>query len=193
MSACPGLSRAGPSTGPRRCAEATRGPPSGTGAPYARTRRRYNAALRTKRAKFRLSAPKGFQMAATQRPADRPRPVYLDLFAIRKPIPAIVSILHRASGALLFLVGIPALLWGVQSSLAAPEAYASFRAFVGHPLVKLALLLLTWAYLHHLLAGFRHLMQDLHVGLELGPARRSASSVFVAALLLTLIVGIRLW
>jgi succinate dehydrogenase / fumarate reductase cytochrome b subunit len=132
-------------------------------------------------------------MAATQRPATRPRPVYLDLFAIRKPIPAIVSILHRASGALLFAVGIPALLWGVQASLAAPESYASFRAFVGHPLAKLVALALTWAYLHHLFAGFRHLTQDLHVGLDLAPARRSAAAVFAAALLVTLIVAIRLW
>ena len=132
-------------------------------------------------------------MAANPRPAARPRPVYLDLLAIRKPIPAIVSILHRASGALLFLVGIPALLWGVQSSLASPETYASFRAFIAHPLAKLAALALVWAYLHHLLAGFRHLTQDLHIGLDLGPARRSASVVFAAALLLTLIVAVRLW
>ena len=132
-------------------------------------------------------------MAATQRPAASPRPVYLDLIAIRKPIPAIVSILHRASGALLFLVGIPALLWGVQASLASPESYASFRAFVGHPLAKLVAVALLWAYLHHLLAGVRHLAQDLHVGLDLGPARRSAAAVFAAAILLTLVVAIRLW
>jgi len=132
-------------------------------------------------------------MAATRRPDASPRPVYLDLFAIRKPIPAVVSILHRASGALLFLVGIPALLWGVQASLASAEAYSAFRAFVAQPLVKLVALVLVWAYLHHLLAGFRHLTQDLHVGLDLGPARRSAAVVLVAALLLTLIVAIRLW
>ena len=132
-------------------------------------------------------------MDATRRPHARPRPVYLDLFAIRKPIPAVVSILHRASGALLFLVGIPALLWGVQASLASAEAYSSFRAFLAQPLAKLVALVLVWAYLHHLLAGFRHLTQDLHVGLDLGPARRSAAVVLVAALLLTLIVAIRLW
>jgi len=132
-------------------------------------------------------------MAATERPPARPRPVYLDLFAIRKPIPAIVSILHRASGALLFAVGIPALLWGVQASLASPESYAAFAGFVGHPVVKLAAILLAWAYLHHLLAGFRHLTQDLHVGLDLGPARRSAAAVFAAALLLTLVVAVRVW
>jgi succinate dehydrogenase / fumarate reductase cytochrome b subunit len=132
-------------------------------------------------------------MAASPRPIRSTRPVYLDLVAIRKPIPAIVSILHRASGALLFLVGIPALLWGVQASLASPESYASLRAFMGHPLTKFLALVLVWAYLHHLFAGFRHLTQDLHVGLDLGPARRSAAVVFAAALLLTLIVAIRIW
>jgi len=132
-------------------------------------------------------------MAATQRPADRPRPVYLDLFAIRKPVPAIVSILHRASGALLFVVGIPALLWGLQASLASPESYASFRAVMAHPLAKLVALALAWAYLHHLFAGLRHLAQDMHIGIDLAPARRSAAAVFAAALLLTLVVAIRLW
>lgn len=132
-------------------------------------------------------------MAASQRPAAKPRPVYLNLMAIRQPIPAIASVLHRISGALLFFVGIPALLWGVQASLTSPEAYASFRAFMAHPLAKLVALLLVWAYLHHLLAGFRHVLQDMQIGLELKPARQSATIVVVAALLLTLLVAIRLW
>src|SRR5512134_2059717 len=102
-------------------------------------------------------------MDATPRTAAKPRPVYLNLPAIRLQVPAIASILHRISGALLFFVGVPALLWGVQSSLSSPEAYAAFRGFMGHPIVKLAALLLVWAYLHHLFAGVRHLLQDLQV------------------------------
>ena len=101
-------------------------------------------------------------MAAPSRP--RPRPVYLDLLAIRMPPPAIASILHRISGALLFFVGIPVVLWSLQSSLGSPETFASFRSAVGHPLAKLLLLALVWAYLHHLLAGLRHVLQDVHVG-----------------------------
>jgi succinate dehydrogenase / fumarate reductase, cytochrome b subunit len=127
------------------------------------------------------------------RPAARPRPVYLDLPAIRMPVPAIASILHRISGALLFFVGVPAVLWGLQTSLASPEAYASFRAFMANPLAKLVALTLVWAYLHHLFAGLRHLLQDVQVGLELKPARQSATAAIVAALLLTVLVGIRLW
>lgn len=126
-------------------------------------------------------------------PRPKPRPVYLNLLAIRMPVPAVASILHRLSGALLFFVGIPFALWALQASLGSAAAYDAFRACLAHPLAKLAALGLLWAYLHHLFAGFRHLTQDLHVGLDLAPARRSAAVVFAAALLITLIVAIRLW
>ena len=132
-------------------------------------------------------------MTPASRPAIKRRPVYLDLPRIRQPIPAIASILHRISGALLFFVGVPALLWGVQASLASPEAYEAFRAFLSRPLVKLIGLVLVWAYLHHLFAGFRHLAMDVHIGLDLKPARQSATVATIAALLLTLLVAIRLW
>jgi succinate dehydrogenase / fumarate reductase cytochrome b subunit len=132
-------------------------------------------------------------MAALDRPVVKTRPIYLNLFAIRQPLPAIVSILHRVSGALLFLVGIPALLWGVQASVASPEAFAQMKAVLGHPLSKLIALVLAWAYLHHLLAGLRHLLLDVHVGIDLAPARRSAAVVLVVSLLLTALVAVRLW
>jgi len=121
------------------------------------------------------------------------RPVYLDLPRIRQPIPAITSILHRISGALLFVIGVPALLWGVQSSLASPETYDGFRAFMARPLVKVVALVLMWAYFHHLLAGLRHLLMDVDVGLDLKPARQTATAATVAALLLTLVVAVRIW
>ena len=79
-------------------------------------------------------------MATLDRPVVKPRPVYLNLLAIRQPIPAIVSILHRISGALLFLVGIPVLLWGVQRSLASPETFDQWKSAVSHPVAKLVLL-----------------------------------------------------
>ena len=127
----------------------------------------------------------------------KPRPKYLNLqaliFEIRLPLPGWISILHRISGALLFAVGIPVLLWAVQRSLASPETFARWQATMAHPLAKLVVLGLAWAYLHHLLAGLRHLMLDLHVGVDLPSARRSAAVVFVLSLLLTLIVAVRLW
>ena len=121
------------------------------------------------------------------------RPVYLDLPRIRLPLPGIVSILHRVSGALLFLAGIPLLLYAVSESLASPDAYASMKASFAHPLPKLMLLGMLWAYLHHFCAGIRYLLLDIHCGIELEPARRSSAVVLVLSLALTLIVGARLW
>lgn len=135
---------------------------------------------------------------ASAKAARRPRqrhspPVYLDLLAIRQPLPAIVSILHRASGALLFLVGIPLALCALEASLGSPDAYASFATLLGHPVAKLVALVLLWATLHHLFAGLRHLLLDLHVGIDLVPARRSSAVALVLALLITLAVALRLW
>jgi succinate dehydrogenase / fumarate reductase cytochrome b subunit len=130
-------------------------------------------------------------MAAPSRP--RPRPVYLNLLAIRMPVPAVASILHRLSGALLFFVGVPFALWALQASLGSAEAFDAFRALIARPLVKLAVLGLVWAYLHHLFAGLRHVLADVHVGSELKPARQSAVLAIAAALAVTLIVGVRAW
>ena len=132
-------------------------------------------------------------MAALDRSAAKPRPIYLNLFAIRMPLPAFVSILHRASGALLFLLGTPLLLWVTQRALASPDSWAAMRAAFASPVVKLLALALAWAFIHHLLAGIRHLVMDMHVGVDLRSARQSAALVFVLALVLTLAVGVKLW
>ncbi|TMH35786.1 MAG: succinate dehydrogenase, cytochrome b556 subunit [Betaproteobacteria bacterium] len=123
----------------------------------------------------------------------KPRPVYLNLVQIRLPIPGIVSILHRLSGAALFLVGIPLSLYALQGSLLSAASYDKLAAALTHPLGKLVLIGLIWAYLHHLCAGIRFLLLDLHQGIELKPARQSSVIVIVASLALTLIVGARLW
>ena len=120
------------------------------------------------------------------------RPKHLNLFQIRQPVPAIVSILHRISGAGLFLF-----LWmfltGIQRSLVSEESFAAVRGALGHPLVKLVLLGLLWAYLHHTFAGLRHLGLDLRFGIELPKARATAYTVLVLSLGLTLILGVMLW
>jgi succinate dehydrogenase / fumarate reductase cytochrome b subunit len=131
-------------------------------------------------------------MPAAERPA-KPRPVYLDLLSIRQPLPAIVSILHRASGALLFAAGIPLLLYAAQTSLASAESYAAWKSLFTSPVAKVALLVLGWAYLHHLFAGVRHLLADIDIGVDLVGARRSAAIVFVLALVITAALAMRLW
>ena len=132
-------------------------------------------------------------MAAFDRPVMKPRPVYLNLFAIRMPLPAIVSILHRASGALLFLVGIPLVLYVVQRAIASPDAWAQMRAAFDAPLAKVTAVVLAWAFIHHLLAGIRHLLLDAHVGVELPAARQSSALTLVLAVVITLAVAVRLW
>jgi succinate dehydrogenase / fumarate reductase cytochrome b subunit len=132
-------------------------------------------------------------MAAADPPVVKPRPVYLNLFEIRQPLPAIVSILHRASGVFLFAIGIPLLLWFAQRSLASPEAFATAMQPLASPFGKVVLLVLAWSYLYHLLAGLRHLALDLHLGIDLAPARSSAAAVLVLSILLTLTLAVRVW
>ena len=132
-------------------------------------------------------------MSALERPVVKPRPVYLDLVRIRLPLPGIVSILHRISGAMLFLFGIPLLLWALAASLGSAASFAEMKAAWSHPLAKPVLLGFAWAYLHHFCAGVRYLLLDLHQGIDLPAARRSSVIVLAVSLGLTLIVGVRLW
>lgn len=120
------------------------------------------------------------------------RPKHLDLTKIRFPVMAIVSGMHRISGAVLFLF-IPLLLWLLQQSLSTPQTFEAFKSAVSAPLLKLILLGLLWAYLHHLCAGIRHLALDLDRGTELGAARASSQAVLAVSIGLTLAAGAMLW
>lgn len=120
------------------------------------------------------------------------RPKHLALHEIRLPLPGIVSILHRISGAGLFLM-LPFLLYLLDRSLGSVESFETFSAVVGHPLAKLLLLGLLWAYMHHFCAGIRFLFLDLDKGTDLPAARNSARIVLVVSLVLTVIIGVKLW
>ena len=121
------------------------------------------------------------------------RPKNLDLKTIRLPLPGILSILHRVSGAVLFLL-LPILLWLFESSLTSPETFAVFKSIAAHPLVKLIMLGLIWLYLHHFCAGIRYLLLDLHKGIDLESARLSSKIVFAVSIALTLLIGVKvLW
>jgi len=132
-------------------------------------------------------------MPVLEPPVTKARPVYLNLVRIRLPLPGIVSFLHRVSGAALFLIGLPLLLAGVQASLASQEAYDRFVAAISTPMAKIVLIGLVWAYLHHFCAGIRFLLLDILQGIELKPARQSSVAALAARLILTLIIGVRLW
>ncbi|MFN3986299.1 MAG: succinate dehydrogenase, cytochrome b556 subunit [Rhodocyclaceae bacterium] len=120
------------------------------------------------------------------------RPKFLALNEIRLPLPGIVSILHRISGAGLFLF-LPFLLFLFDRSVSSPESFAAYKSIVGNPLIKLILFGLLWAYLHHFCAGIRFLLLDLHKGLELEAARKSSRIVLVVSIVLTVLIGVKLW
>ena len=120
------------------------------------------------------------------------RPKHLALNEIRLPLPGFVSILHRISGAGLFLC-LPLLLALFGNSVGSPESFAAYKETVGNPFVKLILFGLLWAYLHHFCAGIRFLLLDMHKGLDLAAARNSSKIVLVVSIALTLIIGVKLW
>ncbi|MCB1915265.1 MAG: succinate dehydrogenase, cytochrome b556 subunit [Rhodocyclaceae bacterium] len=120
------------------------------------------------------------------------RPKFLTLNEIRLPLPGIVSILHRISGAGLFLM-LPFLLMLFGKSLGSQESFAAYKEIVSNPLAKILLFGLLWAYLHHFCAGIRFLLLDMHKGLELEAARKSSRIVLIVSLVLTLVVGVKLW
>jgi succinate dehydrogenase / fumarate reductase cytochrome b subunit len=122
----------------------------------------------------------------------RTRPVYLNLFKIRLPLPGVVSIMHRASGALLFLL-LPALLYGLQLSLASEQDFAVLQGWFRLPLVKLFLIGLIWGYLHHFCMGLRYLALDFDIGMDLPQARFSSWLVLVMSISATALIGVRLW
>ena len=128
--------------------------------------------------------------------ARKSRPKYLSLpailFEIRLPLPGWVSILHRISGALLFLA-VLWLLYLLDRSLASEAGFDAVRHYVGLVPVKLGLLVILWAFCHHFCAGIRYLFLDLDKGVDLVTARLTSWMVLAASLLLTAWLGARLW
>lgn len=120
------------------------------------------------------------------------RPKHLNLLKIKLPLPGVVSILHRVSGALLFAV-IPLFLGMFQLTLASAETYENVRQGLASPLVKLVLIGLVWGFFHHFFAGLRYLAMDMDYGLDLDKTRRSSKLVMVFSLGLTVLIGGWLW
>jgi succinate dehydrogenase / fumarate reductase cytochrome b subunit len=114
------------------------------------------------------------------------------LTSYRLPPAGIVSILHRVSGVLLFLA-LPLLLWIFELSLKAESTFERLRSTLGNAVLKLILLALIWAILHHLVAGIRFLALDVHWGIDKDPASRSALMVLVVSLSLTLLAALWLF
>lgn len=115
-----------------------------------------------------------------------------DLVRYRLPPPGMLSILHRVSGALMFLL-LPFVLWLLQLSLRSEDSFEQLRQVESGWLVRLVLAGLAWALLHHALAGLRYLALDLHWGLQREQARRSAWVVFVISVPLALLAALAIF
>ena len=124
--------------------------------------------------------------------AKRRRPLWYNLSPLSLPVPGLSSILHRVSGALLFL-GLIAFLYLLDLSLASESGYARAGEILGGPVAKLLVIAAIWALLHHMCAGIRHLFLDIDVGVSLRAARRSAIAVFIVSLALTASIAVRIW
>lgn len=115
-----------------------------------------------------------------------------DLPNYRLPLAGFISILHRISGFLLFLM-LPFILYMLDLSLLSEGTFGYLKGLVEPWYVKLIVLALSWAYLHHFCAGIRHLVMDVHIGLDKDSARRSAATVFAISLPLAALVALKLF
>ncbi len=135
-----------------------------------------------------------------KRPEFRNINVFNDLPGYRLPAAGIVSILHRISGFIMFLL-MPFIIWMFDTSVSSEYSFARFKAafnvglgFVPGWFIKLVALALIWAYLHHLIAGLRHLWMDTHhdaVSKEFG--KSSAVATLAISVGLTLVLGAKLF
>ena len=127
-----------------------------------------------------------------QKKPNQKRPKNLNLFTIRLPINAAVSILHRASGVGLFLA-LPLILLALQYSVRSPKSYAILTNLIDTWFVKLVLVGLSWAFFHHFFAGIRHLLQDIHWMTSLNNARFSSHILLWLVGITTIIFTMAIW
>lgn len=136
---------------------------------------------------------------AKPRPEYRNINVFTDVRTYRMPAAAIVSILHRVSGALMFVL-LPFIIWMFDKSVSSEISFGQFTSaftaglgFVPGWLVKLVALALIWAYLHHFIAGVRHLWMDATHAVTKEFGKSSALVTLVISIGLTVVLGAKLF
>jgi len=136
---------------------------------------------------------------APKRPEFRNISALTDLPTYRLPPAGWVSILHRVSGALMFLL-LPFIIWMFDTSVSSEISFAKFKlafnvglGFVPGWFMKLVALALIWAYLHHLIAGIRHLYMDVQHAVSKEFGRSSALVTLGLSIALTLVLGAKLF
>lgn len=121
------------------------------------------------------------------------------LTGYRYPVAAIVSILHRISGGLMFVL-LPLVIWLFDTSVTSEISFERFKSafvagigFVPGWLVKLLVLALIWSYLLHFIAGVRHLWMDVTHSVSMQQGRSSARVTVVVSTVLTVVLGAKLF
>lgn len=134
-----------------------------------------------------------------KRPEFRNINAFTDLTTYRLPLAGWVSILHRVSGAMMFLL-LPFIIWMFDKSLSSEFSYAKFTAvfkagMFGAPgwMWKLVALALIWAYLHHFIAGVRHLIMDGWHKVDKAFSKTSAVITLASSAVLTLGIALKLF
>ncbi len=134
-----------------------------------------------------------------QRPQFRNINAFKDLTTYRLPAAGWVSILHRASGGLMFVL-LPLIVWLFDTSVSSEISYERFSSafssgigFVPGWLFKLVVLAIIWAYLHHLIAGVRHLYMDARHAVTKEFGKSSAVATLVLSIGLTIALGAKLF
>ena len=123
----------------------------------------------------------------------RPGPMRLiDASKYPLPVAAKLSILHRVSGVVMFVL-LPFVIWMFDTSLSSEVSFEAFTSVLSSPLAKLVVLGLIWAYLHHFCAGVRHLWMDATHSVTKEQGRSSAVVSFAVSLLLTVALAAKLF
>jgi succinate dehydrogenase / fumarate reductase cytochrome b subunit len=132
-------------------------------------------------------------MAARPVASPKNRPKYYDLNLLNLPMPGLVSIFHRITGVAMFLFLIPLVLFILQTTLSSEAGFAAWKGYFANPIVKLIVVGFVWAFMHHLFAGIRYLLLDLHIGIAKEPAQSSARVVLIAGRVAPALFAARIW
>ena len=137
--------------------------------------------------------------AAKKRPEFRNINAFTDLPTYRLPLAGFVSILHRVSGAIMFIL-MPFIIWMFDTSISSELSFARFTSvfnigvgFVPGWFFKLVALAIMWAFLHHLIAGLRHLWMDVRHAVSKEFGKSSAVFTLVLSIGLTVVLGAKLF
>jgi succinate dehydrogenase / fumarate reductase cytochrome b subunit len=132
----------------------------------------------------------------------KPRPGTMrlvDAVKYRLPLAGVVSILHRVSGTIMFVL-LPLIIWMFDTSVTSEISFGAFTSafvagigFVPGWMIKVAALALIWSYLHHFIAGVRHLWMDATHSVTKEHGRNSAVVTLVSSLVLTVALGAKLF